>query len=408
MKKFLNIMIVLTIIIIIVVIVICIWSYREEQENKRIDAEAITLKENLTIEFGKKAKVSDFIENINGSLFSDDEINTEKLGDIQVEFKFINIKKKLRTATFTIKVIDVTAPKIFSGASYTVKVGYNKNLTDVLLSGDDIDDNPTRKIVGEYDFNTAGNYKLTYVVTDSSGNETKKDFTLYVIEEPTTPQPPTPKEPTYFDDILDNYKTEKTKIGIDVSKWQGEIDWEKVKNAGAEFAIIRVGYQTDYDGNYVVDPYFVANIEGAKAVGLPVGIYFYSYAKNVDQAKEQAKWVRDNLKGYAIDIGIAFDWESWNSFNTAGMSFNTINKVANTFLDAVIDTEAEAGRRGFLYGSKTYLEKIWYPTEHDTWLAHYTNQTTYQGKYSIWQMCDTGRIDGIKGNVDVDIMYVEK
>lgn len=405
MKKFLNIIIVLIIIIIVAVIGLCIWSYIDEQENKRIDAEAITLKENLTIEFGKKAKVSDFIENLNGSLVSDNEIDTEKLGDIEVKFEFINIKNKKRTATFTIKTIDKNAPKIFSGASYTVKVGYNKNLTDVLLSGDDIDDNPTRKIVGQYDFNTAGDYKLTYVVTDSSGNETKKDFTLHVIEEPTTPQPPTPpKEPTYFDDILDNYKTEKTKVGIDVSKWQGEIDWEKVKNAGAEFVIIRVGYQTDYDGENVVDPYFIANIEGAKRVGLPVGIYYYSYSKNIDQAKEQANWVKEQLKDYEIDLPIAFDWESWNSFNKAGMSFYTINKSANVFLDTLV----ENGYKGMLYGSKTYLEKIWYPTEHDTWLAHYTSKTTYQGKYFLWQMCDTGRIDGINGNVDVDVMYVDK
>lgn len=405
MKKFLNIIIVLIIIIIVAVIGLCIWSYIDEQENKRIDAEAITLKENLTIEFGKKVKVSDFIENLNGSLVSDNEIDTEKLGDIEVKFEFINIKNKKRTATFTIKTIDKNAPKIFSGTSYTVKVGYNKNLTDVLLSGDDIDDNPARKIVGQYDFNTVGDYKLTYVVTDSSGNETKKDFTLHVIEEPTTPQPPTPpKEPTYFDDILDNYKTEKTKIGIDVSKWQGEIDWEKVKNAGAEFAIIRVGYQTDYDGENVVDPYFVANIEGAKRVGLPVGIYYYSYSKNIDQAKEQANWVKEQLKDYEIDLPIAFDWESWNSFNKAGMSFYTINKSANVFLDTLV----ENGYKGMLYGSKTYLEKIWYPTEHDTWLAHYTSKTTYQGKYFLWQMCDTGRIDGINGNVDIDIMYVDK
>lgn len=409
MKKLIIFFITTIILIVIIAGAVGLWLYKEEKENKRIDAESVVLKENLTIEFGKKAKVSDFIESLNGTMITDNEIDTERLGDIEVSFDFINIKNKKRTATFTIKTIDVNAPKIFSGSSYTVKVGYNNNLTNVLLSGDDIDDNPIREIVGEYDFNTVGDYNLTYVVTDSSGNETKKNFILHVIEEPTTPQPPTlPKEPIYFDDILSNYKTEKTKIGIDVSKWQGEINWEQVKDSGVEFAIIRMGYQTDYDGDYVLDPYFVANIEGAKRVGLPVGIYFYSYAKNVNQAKEQAEWVRNNLKDYSIDIGIAFDWESWNSFNTTGMSFYTINKVANTFLDSVIETEAEAGRRGFLYGSKTYLEKIWYPTEHDTWLAHYTSETNYQGKYSIWQMCDTGRVNGINGNVDIDIMYFEK
>lgn len=404
MKKILPIIIVLIIIIIIAVIGLCIWAYFEEQENKRIDAEAVTLKEDLTIEFGEKAKVSDFIENLNGTMLNDYDIDTEKLGDIAVSFDFINIKNKKRTANFNIRTVDVTAPKIFSGGSYTVQVGYNKNLTDVLLSGDDIDDNPTREIIGEYDFNTVGSYKLKYVVTDSSGNKTNRDFVLNVIEPPTTTTPAEPKEPIYFDDILDNYKNEKTKIGIDVSKWQGEIDWEKVKNAGVEFAIIRMGYQTDYDGEYVIDPYFVANIEGAKSVNLPVGIYFYSYAKNVQQAKEQAEWVKEKLKDYQIDLPIAFDWESWNSFNTTGMSFYTINKSANTFLDIL----ANSGYKGMLYGSKNYLEKIWYPTNHDTWLAHYTSQTNYQGKYTIWQMCDTGRVDGINGNVDIDIMYIDR
>lgn len=116
--------------------------------------------------------------------------------------------------------------------------------------------------------------------------------------------------------------------------------------------------------------------------GLPVGVYFYSYAKTVGQAKEQAKWVKENLKNYELQLGVAFDWESWNSFNTAGMSFYTINKAANVFLDTLQD----AGYKGMLYSSKTYLEKIWYPTKHDTWLAQYNKAATYEGEYSIWQM----------------------
>ncbi len=136
--------------------------------------------------------------------------------------------------------------------------------------------------------------------------------------------------------------------------------------------------------------------------GIPVGIYFYSYAKTVDQAVEQAEWVKKQISGYNIALPIAFDWESWNSFNTTGMSFYTINKVANTFLDTLEDS----GYKGMLYGSKTYLSNIWYPSKHATWLAHYTSKTNYEGVYSIWQMCDTGRINGIKGNVDIDILYI--
>lgn len=404
MKKSITILIIVIISIIILATGIFIWLYFEEQENKKLDAEAVTLKEKLVIEFGQKIKVSDCLANLKGTLLNDYEINTEQLGEIPVSFDFINIKNRKRTATFYIKIADVTAPKIFSGASYTVKTGYNKELTQVLLSGDDIDDNPIRRIEGEYDFNVAGDYNLTYIVTDSSGNETKKDFVLHVKEPSNQPTTPSTVEPIYFDDVLANYKNENTSIGIDVSKWQGEINWQEVKNAGVEFAIIRVGYQTDYDGDYVVDPYFVANIEGAKAVGLPVGIYFYSYAKNVEQAIEQAEWVKEQLKDYKIDLPITFDWESWNSFNKTGMSFYKINKVANIFLD----TLEQAGYKGMLYGSKNYLEKIWYPTKHEVWLAHYTSKTAYAGEYSIWQMCDTGRVNGINGNVDINIMYLDR
>ena len=401
MKKIIIFAIIL--VVILIVIIGCL-IYKDHKENIKLDATSVTLKENLTIEFAKNAKVSDFIQNLNGTLVNDYEIYTETLGDVKVSFEYINIKNKKRPFEFTIKTIDVNPPKIFSGSSYTVTVGSSKNLTEELLSGDDIDDNPKREIIGNYDFNTVGNYNLTYVVTDSSGNQTKKDFVLYVKEKSNNNEPPPPKEKLEIAEVLNKHKNENTKIGIDVSKWQGDINWQEVKDAGIEFAIIRVGYQTDYDGDYVVDPYFIANINGAKEVGLPVGIYFYSYAKNVNQAIEQANWVKENLKGYDIDLPIAFDWESWNSFNKTGMSFYTINKVANIFLDTLVD----AGYKGMLYSSKTYLEDIWYPTKHDTWLAQYNSKATYGGEYSIWQMSSVGKVTGIKGDVDIDIMYMDK
>lgn len=117
--------------IVILIAGICFWQYKV---NEKIEAEAVTLKEDLSVEFGKEVKVSDFIENLNGTLIKDNEINTEKLGESQVSFDFMNIKNKRRTAEFTIKVIDVNPPQIFSGSSYTVNVGYEKNLVDVLLS----------------------------------------------------------------------------------------------------------------------------------------------------------------------------------------------------------------------------------------------------------------------------------
>ncbi len=236
MKQKIRIIILL---ILVILAIFGIWLYLDIKENERLDRESVTLKEDLSIEYGKDAKVSDFLAKLDGEIVDDFKINTENLGETEVNFEYINIKKKKRKYAFTIKTVDVTPPKILCGASLTVKTGHSKNLTDSLLSGDDLDDNPKREIVGNYDINVEGDYALTYVVTDASGNKTNKEFVLHVRDKIET-APNTTRESVYFDDIIDNYKTNDTKIGIDVSKWQGEIDWEKVKNAGAEFAIIRV------------------------------------------------------------------------------------------------------------------------------------------------------------------------
>ena len=395
MKK---VVIVMIPFIAIVIVGICLWQY---QKGKKMDAEAIHLKEDLTVEFGEKVKISDFIENLEGNLVEDCEVNTEQLGETQVLFEYTNRKNKRKNAEFTLKVIDTKPPQILSGNSYTLRLGDNKSLTDVLLSGDEADDNPKREIIGEYDVNQAGDYNLTYVVTDSSGNQAKKDFVLHVKEKEEEKKKPQKLD---IEDVLRDYKTEDTKIGIDVSKWQEEIDWQKVKNAGIEFAMIRIGYQTAYDGECQLDPCFIANMEGAKSVNMPVGIYFYSYAKNVEQAAQQAHWIKEHLQNAKLDLPIAFDWENWNSFNQAGMSFYTLNKVANVFLDTV----QELGYQGMLYSSKFYLEQIWEPTQYAVWLAQYNRKVTYEGEYSIWQMSESGRVDGIENDVDLDVMYLKK
>ncbi len=129
MKK--KVVIIVIILIAILMIGICFWQYKE---NKRIDEEAVILKEDLRIEFGTEAKVSDFIENLKGSLIEDRQINTEQLGEKRVSFEYMNMKNKRKMVEFSVNVVDTNPPQIFSGNSYTVKVGYDKNLADVLLS----------------------------------------------------------------------------------------------------------------------------------------------------------------------------------------------------------------------------------------------------------------------------------
>ncbi len=292
---------------------------------------------------------------------------------------------------------DDVSPIIVLDDTYIVKTGYNKDLVNVIMSADDVDPNPKREIIGDYDLNTAGEYRLTYRIEDSSNNVTTKDFTLKVKDNYTYTE-----NDVEFNDVLNNHKTEDTKIGIDVSKWQGEINWKSVADQGVEFAIIRMGYQNGFDGEVLIDPYFQKNITECSNNGISLGIYFSSYAKTPDEAKAQADWVKDNLNYNYVNLPVSFDWENWSSFNSLGLSLKDINDIANSFMDEC----NTLGYNPILYSSKAYLQNVWEnPNSYPVWLANYARETNYTGSYKIWQLCQTGIIDGITGYVDFNVMY---
>lgn len=281
----------------------------------------------------------------------------------------------------------------------TVVKGYNKDLTQVVLSGDNCDSNPRREIVGDYDFNKVGTYNLIFKITDSSNNTTEKPFTLNVVESIKNSET-TNASKVKFSDAVNTYKKDDNSLGIDVSEWQGEIDWKKVKEAGCDFVFIRIGYQNGFDGEIKEDKYFKKNIEGALANNIKVGGYFNSYAKTSTETKEQAEWTYNKIKDYNIELPISFDWENWNSFVKCQLSFYDINNMAQTF----INTLETRGYKSSLYSSKNYLQKIWYASDYENiWLAQYAKKADYEEKYQYWQMCNTGKIDGIYGDVDIDI-----
>ena len=398
--------------VVVLISVIAIIFIHEHLENQRLDAESVLLKSDLTVEFGSQVKVSDCLASLHGELVDDFTINTEQLGEQTISFEYINAKNRKRPYELTINVVDTVKPEIFgSSGTYTLYTGYQGELTDLMLSVDNIDDRPTREIRGKYDLNKPGAYDVEYVITDASGNEAKKAFTLNIIDPPADSgeeDSPARTELTPISRIIRLNKTDQTKIGIDVSQWQGKIDWQKVKAAGVEFAMIRIGYQYGFGGEYVLDPYFEANLAGAKANDLPVGVYFYSYAKTPDEAKSQVEWIVEKLGNVDLELGIAFDWENWASFNSANMSLYTINKTAEAFLSATKD----ADYKPLLYSSKNYLDLIWRPKDFaskfdnfDVWLAQYYDYPTYTGDFQIWQMTDSGSVPGISGAVDIDIMY---
>ncbi len=376
-------------------------------ENRRLDVTSVTLKSEdyLTVPFGAEIKVSDFIEHLNGSMIDDFKISTDTLGTQDITFEYINIKNRRREKHFTITVADVTPPQIYGKTAYTVSLGYDGDLTNLMLSGDDLDDHPMREIIGEYDTNKVGNYPLEYRITDASGNSTSHLFTLSVVApQPNTGNPTTPSQPagqTPIAKIIQEHKTPQTKIGIDVSSWQGNIDWNAVKASGVEFAILRIGY--GYDNQCIMDQTFQANLAGATAAKLPIGVYFYSYADSTDEAEAQAHWIHEQIKDYNLELGIVFDWEDWTDFNQYGVSFRTLNQIAQKFLD----TAKDHGHRATLYGSKYYLDQFWQP-QAPVWLAQYYDHPTYTGEYWLWQMSDNGQVNGITGPVDINIMYLDQ
>ena len=388
-----------TVIVAILIIALIIYF------NVRIvvDNSGFTLKDDLTVNVYSNVKVKDFIKDIDGKIVDNNKIKTNELGKVEVEFIYLNGDNRKRKGTFEVEVKDLEEPLIWLANSYSVRVGDDVNLEDEILCADNYDSNPSCKIKGDYDLNIAGSYSLEYVAEDNSGNKESVDFTLYVYEPKSVTSGGNNSEVTStdFKEIINEHKRDDTLIGIDVSKWQGAIDFSKVKEAGAEFVIIRVGHQNGVGGEYILDPYFKRNIKEALENKLKVGIYFYSYADSKKEAKKQAEWVIKQIKKYDITLPVAFDFEAFTSFNSMNISLYQLNEVAEFFFSTLED----AGYETMLYGSKNYLNAIWKYNTNKVWLAHYTDKTDYDKDYILWQLCQDGVIDGINGFVDIDILY---
>lgn len=363
----------------------------------------VVLKDNLEADFADTLRVSSFIESINGKIVDDYYLNTDSLGKKKIDFEYINDDGIKIKYNYEINVVDREAPLIWLGKSYNVTMGSEDNLIDKIMCGDNYDNNPECVIEGDYNLDNIGSYNLVFKATDSSGNVSKKRFTLNVNEVSSKKGSNGVKSVTEFSDVIKNYKNDNTQIGIDVSKWQGDIDFSKLKSAGVEFVIIRIGSSTGINGENFIDSKFIQNIKNANSVGIPVGVYFYSYANSVDRAISDAKWIIENIKDYKVELPIAFDWENWGSFNTYELSFFGLTNMAKRFMDTV----KASGYDAMLYSSKTYLENIWMSVDYPVWLAHYTKNTNYAGDYSYWQICSNGRVDGINGDVDIDIRYID-
>lgn len=199
---------------------------------------------------------------------------------------------------------------------------------------------------------------------------------------------------------------EAGQMGIDVSKYNGDIDWDKVRNAGIRYAIIRAGYRGSSTGALVEDPYFRKNIEGALASGLKVGVYFFTQAVNEVEAVEEASMVLSLCEGYRVEYPIFIDSEGAGGNGRAdGLDISTRTEVCRAFCETI----EGAGYSSGVYASRNWLNKnlsLAQLENYMTWLAEYRETPQYGGRYQFWQYTSSGSVDGINGRVDLDISYL--
>lgn len=394
-----------TIAIVIIVSIIGGYIAYRLYQNNRVKNAVKLVEHQKEVEIYQDIKLKSLITKINGKIIENQTINATKLGEQEVHFEYITDENIRVPYTIKINVVDKTPPIVAQPSIHTITVSSQtkKELEQSLFCGDNYDTNPKCTIEGNYDLNQVGDYFVKLVAKDSSENITTHSFTLRVKEKSSSNRTgtSTPKTYTDFETVKENYKKKNTKIGIDISHWQGDIDFEKVKESGVEFVYIRVGRGDGIGKDYVLDKKFKQNIKGFNKVGIPVGVYFYSNANSREDAIKEAKWVLSQIRRYKVDLEVVFDWENWQYFQEYDQSFYSLTEMAKAF----VETVEKKGYKGMLYSSKNYLENIWFSNNMPVWLAHYTEQTNYKGKYQVWQICNDGKVEGIKEPVDINVMY---
>lgn len=194
-------------------------------------------------------------------------------------------------------------------------------------------------------------------------------------------------------------------LGIDVSEFNGYIDWQAVANSGVKFAYIRVAGRFSVSASIYDDARFDYNIAQAKANGIKVGVYFFTQAVNADEAIEEARYTIEKIKPYGVDLPIVIDSENVSG----GGRHSAISTASRTeVIKAFCDEVSNAGYTPMLYASTWWLNNKLDMNQlngYRVWVAQYYDKVTYGGSYNVWQYTSTGRITGVNGNVDCNYWY---
>lgn len=227
--------------------------------------------------------------------------------------------------------------------------------------------------------------------------------------EPTTPQPEANPIPLNGFETKDEYLScvaVPSSLGVDISAWQGgNIDWEQVKAAGIEFAMIRVAWRGELQGEIHDDEYAQTNYAGASAAGIKVGAYFYSQATTTQEAVEEAQYLLEHIKDWDVQMPLVFDWEDGDGkTRTDHVDARTLTDCAKAFCQVI----ENAGYTPMIYFSisqsidRMYLLEL---EDYQFWLAYYDTVMNYPYKVEMWQYTDRGEVPGIDGNVDIDLYF---
>ena len=339
-----------------------------------------------------------------------EEEASQEMADRSLAVSASSVEKDLR-----IKIMD-SSGNLVKGQFFTVMVGGTTEYKDedrdgiihvsdltpgdyeVKLAAMDGFDVPTQPLI------CTVKAKLEYKVISDISYLIKTEADIDAIREDTG-ENDAASETTGTDAVKNE---ENSKFGIDVSKYNKEIDWNAVKDSGVQFAIIRCGYRGSKSGSIVVDPYFTANIEGATAAGIPVGVYFFTQAVNAVEAVEEASAVMSLTQNYDLKYPIFIDTEGAGG---AGRADNLDVQSRSAVVEAFCETIRSSGGKAGIYASRNWFNNrldITKFSENDViWLAEYADAPSYGAKYSLWQYSSAGRINGIEGRVDMNLSYLK-
>lgn len=289
----------------------------------------------------------------------------------------------------------------FTGAlTNTVAAGYSGNTAMTVVDGNQADSDPEqRRHDVDYNYDYEGEGESAAISSKSTTRTVKSPFT----------------KSTYRH--ASRFSGYQIANGIDVSQWQGNIDWKKVKKSGVEFAIIRVGYRGSSSGALRADSRYLSYIKGALKAGIKVGVYIYSQATSPAEAKAEANFVLKRIQGYDISMPVVLDYEFYTSSSGRLYKAHLSKREATDVCKAFCRTVENAGYTPMVYGNCDMMNNHLYAEElaqdYLMWLANFGKNngtdrgfaTTYIGTYSFWQYTSRGRVPGIGGYVDCNFWY---